>query len=91
MLVCECTYGDRDHVDGDLLEELAKVVHRAIGRGGVLVMAAFAVGRAQQLIYLLEVLIAEGRIPELSIFLDSPMAADATGPSAVSVSAMSRT
>ncbi|MEX2185558.1 MAG: MBL fold metallo-hydrolase [Pirellulales bacterium] len=77
-LICESTYGDRDHPDGDLLAELAKVVHRTIGRGGVMVMAAFAVGRAQQLIYLLEVLMEQGRIPDVPIFLDSPMAVDAT-------------
>ncbi|RIK79688.1 MAG: MBL fold metallo-hydrolase [Planctomycetota bacterium] len=77
-LVCESTYGDRDHPEGDLLDALAEVVRRVIGRGGVMVMAAFAVGRAQQLIYLLEVLMAERRIPEIKIFLDSPMAVDAT-------------
>lgn len=77
-LVCESTYGDREHPEGDLLEALAQVVHRVVNRGGVMVMAAFAVGRAQQLIYLLEVLMGQKRIPELRIFLDSPMAVDAT-------------
>jgi metallo-beta-lactamase family protein len=77
-LVCESTYGDRDHPEGDLPDALAQVVHRVIGRGGVMVMAAFAVGRAQQLIYLLEVLMAQKKIPEVKIFLDSPMAVDAT-------------
>ncbi|MBI2825415.1 MAG: MBL fold metallo-hydrolase [Planctomycetia bacterium] len=77
-LVCESTYGDRDHPTGDLQEELADSVRTAIRRGGVILVAAFAVGRAQQLIYLLQLLIQQGRIPELPIFLDSPMAVEAT-------------
>jgi metallo-beta-lactamase family protein len=77
-LICESTYGNRSHPGGDLLDELEKVVHKAIARGGVMLMASFAIGRAQQLIYLLQVLIHLGRIPAIPIFLDSPMAVDAT-------------
>jgi metallo-beta-lactamase family protein len=77
-LVCESTYGDRDHPENDLTEELGKVVLRGIERGGVMLMASFAVGRAQQLIYLLQVLKCEGKIPDLPIYLDSPMSVDAT-------------
>jgi metallo-beta-lactamase family protein len=77
-LVCESTYGDRDHPDNDLGEELGKVVLRGIERGGVILMASFAVGRAQQFIYLLQVLKCEGKIPDLPIYLDSPMSVDAT-------------
>jgi metallo-beta-lactamase family protein len=77
-LVCESTYGDRDHPDESILDALAEVVDRAVGRGGVMLMAAFAVGRAQQLIYLLQVLKSRGRIPNLPVYLDSPMACDAT-------------
>jgi len=77
-LVCESTYGNRDHPDSDLLAALEGVVHRAIERGGVMLMASFAVGRAQQLIYLLQVLKKEKRIPDLPIYLDSPMSVDAT-------------
>lgn len=77
-LICESTYGDRDHPEANLLDELEAVVQSAIRRGGVMLVAAFAVGRAQQLIYLLQVLIHQQRIPEMPIFLDSPMAADAT-------------
>jgi metallo-beta-lactamase family protein len=77
-LVCESTYGDRDHPRESILEALAAVVHRSADRGGVMLIAAFAVGRAQQLIYLLQVLISDGRIPALPIYLDSPMACDAT-------------
>jgi metallo-beta-lactamase family protein len=77
-LICEATYGDRDHPAGSILDALAVVVNRAVERGGVMLMAAFAIGRAQQLIYLLQVLKQDGRIPDLPIFLDSPMSCDAT-------------
>lgn len=78
VLVCESTYGDRDHPDADLSDALAEVITRAVGRGGVILMASFAVGRAQQLIYLMQVLKCEGKIPDLPIYLDSPMACNAT-------------
>jgi metallo-beta-lactamase family protein len=77
-LICESTYGDRDHPPGDLHEHLAAVVNRSIERGGVMLMASFAVGRAQQLIFLLQHLIHARRIPALPIYLDSPMSIDAT-------------
>jgi metallo-beta-lactamase family protein len=77
-LICESTYGDRDHPEQSLLDALAEVVKRSVARGGVMLMAAFAVGRSQQLIYLLQVLKSEGRIPDLPIYLDSPMAVNAT-------------
>lgn len=77
-LICESTYGDRDHPERSLLDALAEVVQRSVARGGVMLMAAFAVGRSQQLIYLLQVLKSEGRIPDLPIYLDSPMAVNAT-------------
>jgi len=77
-LVCESTYGDREHPETDLLDAMQGVVERAVERGGVMLMASFAVGRAQQLIYLLQVLMHKRRIPEMPIYLDSPMAVDAT-------------
>ncbi len=77
-LICESTYGDRDHPDESILDGLEQVMHRAIARGGVMLFAAFAIGRAQQLIYLLQVLATTGRIPDVPIYLDSPMACDAT-------------
>jgi metallo-beta-lactamase family protein len=77
-LICESTYGDRDHPEKSILDALAEVVHRSVARGGVMLMAAFAIGRAQQLIYLMQVLRSQGRIPDLPIYLDSPMACDAT-------------
>jgi metallo-beta-lactamase family protein len=77
-LICESTYGNRDHAEADLMESLAEVVERAHRRGGVMLVAAFAVGRAQQLIYLLQLLRQQKRIPDVPIYLDSPMATNAT-------------
>jgi len=78
-LICESTYGNRDHPEVDLLDSLEKVIHRSVQRGGVMLTASFAIGRAQQLIYLMQVLKKENRIPDLPIYLDSPMACKATG------------
>ena len=77
-LVCESTYGDREHPETSILDALAEVINRSIQRGGVMLIAAFAVGRAQQLIYLLQLLKSADRIPDIPIFLDSPMSCDAT-------------
>jgi metallo-beta-lactamase family protein len=77
-LICEGTYGNREHPQENVLDQLCGVVQRSIERGGVMLVASFAVGRAQQLIYLLQVLIQQGRIPELPVYLDSPMSVDAT-------------
>ncbi len=76
-LICESTYGNREHPERDAFEALAKSVHRALERGGVMLVPAFAVGRAQQLMYLLHVLISQQRIPPLDIYLDSPMSVKA--------------
>ena len=76
-LVCESTYGDRDHTPSRPLEELEAVTNEAIARGGMMLVASFAVGRAQQLVYLLRTLIAAGRIPDVPVWVDSPMAVDA--------------
>jgi metallo-beta-lactamase family protein len=78
VLVCESTYGNRDHPTTSLMDELADVLTQAHQRGGVTLMASFAVGRAQQLIYLMQVLKCEGRIPDMPIYLDSPMSCNAT-------------
>jgi metallo-beta-lactamase family protein len=78
-LICECTYGNRDHAEDGLMDGLAEVVTRSVKRGGVMLVAAFAIGRSQQLIYLLQILKKAKRIPDIPIFLDSPMAVDATG------------
>lgn len=77
-LVCESTYGDREHPEQSILDALAEVVNRSVKRGGVMLIAAFAVGRAQQLLYLFQLLKSADRIPDMPVFIDSPMACDAT-------------
>jgi len=76
-LVCESTYGDRDHTPSRPLDELEQVTNEAIRRGGMMLVASFAIGRCQQLVYLLRTLMAAGRVPETPIWVDSPMAVDA--------------
>jgi len=78
-LVVESTYGDRLHERSDPGEALADVVVRTIHRGGTVLIPAFAVGRAQSVLFHLERLKSAGRLPALlPIFLDSPMAIDAS-------------
>jgi len=76
-LVCESTYGDRDHPPSRPLDELEAVTKEAIARGGMMLVASFAIGRCQQLVYLLRTLMAAGRLPEVPVWVDSPMAVDA--------------
>jgi metallo-beta-lactamase family protein len=77
-VVIESTYGDRLHPAGDAESELADAINRAAARGGVIVVPAFAVGRAQLLLHLIAQLKARSAIPDLPVFLNSPMATDAT-------------
>lgn len=77
-LVVESTYGNRLHSTTDAKEELAAVINRTSHRGGVTIIPAFAVGRAQTILYLIYLLKKEKKIPDLPIYLDSPMATDAT-------------
>jgi metallo-beta-lactamase family protein len=76
-LVVESTYGDRDHPASDHFARIADTVSRTVARGGVVVIPAFAVGRAQALAWCLAVLKREGRIPDVPVYLNSPMAASA--------------
>ena len=78
VLVVESTYGDRLHDPGDPREQLAEVINEAAGRNGVILVPAFAIDRTQELLYLLRELIADEAIPPLPVFLDSPMAREAT-------------
>ena len=77
-LVVESTYGDRLHAPDDPGETLAQIVGRTVARGGIVLVPAFAVGRTQGLLYLIHLLKSSGRIPNLPVFLNSPMAIDAT-------------
>ena len=76
-LVVESTYGNRKHDPRDPQDLLAEVIVRTAGRGGTVLIPAFAVGRAQTLLYHLYRLKSAHRIPDLPVFLDSPMAIDA--------------
>ncbi len=78
-LLCESTYGDRDHPSENALEKLAEVVSRVARRGGAVVIPAFAVGRTQLIMYLLRQLEDQKRIPTLPVYVDSPMAISVTG------------
>jgi len=78
-VVCESTYGDRDHPDEDLLAELGPVLQRVAARGGSAVVPVFAVGRAQALLHAIAQLKAAGQLPTgLPVYLDSPMAIHST-------------
>jgi metallo-beta-lactamase family protein len=77
-LLVESTYGDRRHEHGDPADVLAEIVDSTIGRGGTVVIPAFAVGRAQSLLFLFDRLRSAGRLANVPIFLDSPMAEDAS-------------
>ena len=78
FLVVESTYGDRVHPSDSPADELEREVLAAVARGGAIVMPAFAIGRTQEVLFLLRELEQAGRIPELPVFVDSPMATDAT-------------
>jgi len=77
-LVVESTYGDTLHDPGDPREQLAEVITEAVQRSGAIIVPAFAVDRTQELLYFLRELIEDGTIGPLPIFLDSPMAREAT-------------
>lgn len=78
-LIMESTYGDRFHQDpGNVKEKLVDVIARTAARGGKIIAPSFAVGRTQQLVVLLHELIHEKRIPSIPIFVDSPLAVNAT-------------
>ncbi len=77
-LVIESTYGDRTHDEGDHAGELADVIRRTAARGGMVIVPAFAVGRTQALLYQIWLLKKAKLIPDLPVFLDSPMAIDTT-------------
>jgi metallo-beta-lactamase family protein len=77
-IVLESTYGDREHPAFDVKDRLAEIINATASRGGHVLIPAFAVGRSQQLLYLIRELEDEKRIPILPIFVDSPMAVSAT-------------
>jgi metallo-beta-lactamase family protein len=78
VLLCESTYGDRDHEAGDPAALLADIVNRVVKRGGSIVIPAFAIGRTQTFMYYLRQLEDEKKIPIVPVYVDSPMALNAT-------------
>lgn len=77
-LVLESTYGDRLHGQTDKKTDLARIINESYKRGGVLVVPSFAVGRTQELLFSIRELEEEKRIPVMPVFVDSPMAINAT-------------
>jgi metallo-beta-lactamase family protein len=78
VLVVESTYGDRRHAVLDAERAIGDIVRDTIERGGVVLIPAFAVGRAQLVLYVLQRLRARGEIPDVPVYLNSPMAIRAT-------------
>jgi metallo-beta-lactamase family protein len=77
-LMVESTYGDRLHGEISNEDQMARIVNDAVKRGGPILIPAFAVGRTQEVLYLLRELEDEKRIPILPVVVDSPMAAQST-------------
>jgi metallo-beta-lactamase family protein len=78
-LIIESTYANRNHESvHDAEEHLGDLVRRVAGKGGKILIPAFAVGRTQELVYGLHQLFRAGKIPGLPIYVDSPLAVDAT-------------
>ncbi|HYC49883.1 MAG TPA: MBL fold metallo-hydrolase [Gemmatimonadaceae bacterium] len=78
-VIMESTYGDREHPPfTDMRERLSAIVKDAAARGGRVLIPAFAVGRVQELVYDLHALVREQAIPAIPIYIDSPLAVDAT-------------
>ncbi|HYE94652.1 MAG TPA: MBL fold metallo-hydrolase [Rubricoccaceae bacterium] len=79
-LITESTYGGETHEPTEQAKgRLAEVIRRAAARGGKVIVPAFAVGRTQELVYALDQLAHEGALPDIPIFVDSPLAVDVTG------------
>jgi len=78
LLLCESTYGDREHEAGDPLQLLGDIVNRVVKRGGSIVIPAFAIGRTQTFMYYMRQLENLQHIPKVPVYVDSPMALSAT-------------
>ena len=77
-LLIESTYGNREHPDDDGTRVIVEAVQRAAARSGALLIPAFAIGRTQDVLYLLRELEESGRVPRVPVYLDSPMGTTAT-------------
>lgn len=78
-LLMECTYGDKRHDDpADAFNEFRTIVRRTIKRDGKVIIPAFAVGRTQELVYNLNLMMHDGQIPHVPVYVDSPLAVNAS-------------
>ena len=77
-VIMESTYGDRDHVETNWEEKLAEVINETLQRNGNVIIPAFAVGRTQIILYYLHRLFQAGKIPDVPVIIDSPLAIAAT-------------
>ncbi len=77
-LMCESTYGNRLHGDVDSETQMARIINEAVKRNGPILIPAFAVGRTQEVLYMIRELEEQKRIPVLPVIVDSPMASQAT-------------
>lgn len=79
ILMMECTYGDTPHGDPEEAYRLFReVVMRTFQRGGKVIVPAFAVGRTQEIVYMLNRMLSEGELPRFPIYVDSPLAINIT-------------
>jgi metallo-beta-lactamase family protein len=78
LVLCESTYGDREHDPSDPLQQLGDIINRVVERGGSIVIPAFAIGRTQIFMYYLRQLEDLQRVPKVPVYVDSPMALSAT-------------
>ena len=79
ILMMECTYGDRPHDNiQEAFDEFRQVVNQTIQRGGKVIIPAFSVGRTQTLVYCLNEFMSAGAIPEVPVYVDSPLATSAS-------------
>ena len=74
VVLVESTYGDREHLPSDHGAELAEVVNTTLKKGGKIIIPAFALGRVEEVLYWIDRLEEEKKIPELPVYVDSPMA-----------------
>jgi len=78
-LICESTYGDKDHESKpEQTNKLKEVIQRTLDKGGKLIIPAFSVGRTQEIVYMMDKMETAGELPKVGIFVDSPLGVNAT-------------
>lgn len=77
-IITESTYGNRKHEHYDKEEKLAEIINDTVSRGGNIIIPSFAVGRTQMILYYLHKLLKSGKIPDIPVIIDSPLAISAT-------------